>query len=121
MPRNAILPILACLLLAPGLAQAETWTRIKSEAKFRSEVVNRKSVNQNGWVTVKPGGRVVGHIKGQGKIRGKWAWGNGLFCRNITIGKNALGQNCQTEHIAGSKLRYTRDQGKGQASVWIME
>lgn len=107
-------------LSMPNLALAENWKRVKSEADFRAIAVDRKSTNENGWVTSKSNGTMTGNIKGQGKLRGKWAWGNGFFCRNVVVGKNDLGQNCQTVHVSGNKIRFTRDQGKGQVSVWTI-
>ena len=108
-------------LAIPTLASAESWKRIKSEADFRAMAVDRKSTNQNGWVTVKSNGSMTGNIKGQGKLQGRWAWGNGFFCRNAKVGKTDLGQNCQVVHVSGNQIRFTRDQGKGQASVWTMQ
>ncbi len=108
-------------LAVPNIALAENWKRIKSEAQFRALAVDRKSVNQHGWVLVKSDGSMTGKISGQGKVVGKWAWGNGFFCRNINIGTTKLGQNCQTVHASGNKVRFTRDKGKGQTSDWVLQ
>lgn len=121
MKRQFLAIFIATALAFPTATLAESWKRIKSEEQFRTVAVDRKSVNKNGWVTAKSNGTMTGSIKGQGKIRGKWAWGNGFMCRNINVGKKALGQNCQTVHISGDKIRFTRDQGKGQQSVWVLQ
>jgi hypothetical protein len=121
MKHYFLLLALSIAVALPTVAVAESWKRIKSEEQFRALAVDRKVANENGWVLSKSNGDMTGNINGQGKLKGKWAWGNGFFCRNAIVGKNDLGQNCQTVHVAGNKIRFTRDQGKGQQSVWEIQ
>ena len=121
MIRTLICTAAIATALPAADAWAQSWQRIKTEQQFRDLVVGRTGVSEGHRVKVHANGRMSGNIKGRGKINGAWAWSGSFWCRNLNVGGEALGQNCQTVHISGNQVRYTQDKGRGRASVWTLK
>lgn len=109
--------LLASLLMLPGLATAESWKQIRSEADFRSMVVGKPMTWSGGEAIVNADGTTRGKIRNRGKYHGNWAWQGRFYCRNLMIQKKETGTMCQTIEISGDQVRFTRDKGKGGTTV----
>ena len=111
---------LAVATLALTTTAADAWTRIQTEAQFRAQMVGRESwVEGSGGVTPHPDGSVTGRWNGQ-PVRGRWVWDNGAYCRNLIIGSNEIGTNCQHLFIRGNQVRNVSDRGRGRETIAIL-
>ena len=102
-------------------ALADSFKRIKTAEEFNSLVVGKKITWDGGTAMLHANGKAEGKLKKQGKYTGNWAFSKGFYCRNLVIKKKETGTNCQTVEIDGNKMRLTRDQGKGKATVFSLK
>ena len=58
-------------------------------------------------------GKITGRAFGQ-KVTGDWNWRDGYFCRDLFVGGDELGANCQMVQVQGNTVRFTSDRGTGQ-------
>lgn len=105
------------LAMTVSATPAMAWERISDEDALAERVVGRTLVNEAGssWV-VRANGRIEGNWDGQA-MTGIWEWHSGLFCRNVVVGGQQSGTDCQVLEVRGDSLRVIRDQGRGETSV----
>lgn len=60
-------------------------------------------------------GKITGETSKKDKVAGAWAWNKRYWCRNITVGGNALPEDCQKVTIDGNQVTFTRNKGKGDS------
>lgn len=116
MKRLACAGLLASAALIAQPVDAQNLKRIRSEDQFRSIVVGRDLVSGDSSIRVETDGTVSGKVP-RGRVKGKWVWGNGMFCRNVVIGNTALGQDCQVVRSNGKQVVFLPDQGRGEANT----
>ena len=63
-------------------------------------------------LNVSPDGKISGRAFGQ-KVTGDWKWQGGYFCRDLYVGGDELGANCQLVQVNGNTVRFTSDRGQG--------
>lgn len=96
---------------------AAAWERITTAQQFLDRVAGRTFVTETGnTFTSHPDGRVTGTWGGN-EMTGRWEWHSGFWCRNVRVGGQESGTDCQTLELRGNQLRSTRDQGRGEAAV----
>jgi hypothetical protein len=102
-------------------ALADNFKRIKSAEEFNAMVVGKTIDWDGGTAVLYANGKTDGKLKKQGKYTGNWVFSKGFYCRNLVINKKETGTDCQTVEIDGNKMRLTRNQGKGQATVFSLK
>jgi hypothetical protein len=111
MFKRITLASLALVLM--GTTAASAWTRIRTEAEFRAQIVGRNTVIEGRGGTVQHAdGTVTGTWDGQA-VRGRWSWSDGMYCRNLNIGGRVTGTDCLEYFIDGNRVRAVRDYGRG--------
>ena len=50
-------------------------------------------------------------------LAGQWIWRDALFCRRAALDGEDLGSDCGVIEVAGNRMRYIREEGRGAASV----
>jgi len=114
--QNVLIP-LALAALAFTTTAADAWTRIQTEAEFRAQIVGRETwVEGSGGVTAQADGTVTGRWNDQ-RVRGNWIWDNGAYCRNLIIGSQETGTNCQHLFVRGNQVRNVSDRGTGREII----
>jgi hypothetical protein len=106
-----VLPLIA-LLMAPLPAFAEGFAPVRDKAEFIGLVQGKALTRFGIALRVSPRGAIEGRAFGMA-VTGRWAWKDGLFCRDLAYGSTDLGPNCQTVQRKGKTLRFTADAGKG--------
>lgn len=118
MKRSKFIAIAFFTSLALASPLAADFKRIKSEAEFVSAFAGKTLVDENGGTyVIEADGTMSGKAPNGNKIRGAWQWSGRFWCRNVVVGTNELGTNCQTWEVDGSNYRVTRDKGRGKATV----
>ena len=98
--------------LATPLA-ADTFERIENKDGFVSMVKNRALTRLGIRLNVSENGKITGRAFGR-QVTGDWAWRDGYFCRDLFVGGDELGANCQMVQVKGNTMRFTSDRGQGQ-------
>ena len=115
MPRSPF--ALALIALTLSATAADAWTRIRTEAEFRAQVVGRQTwIDGRGGTLSHPDGRVTGEWDGQ-RITGRWVWDNGAYCRNLRLGQTETGTDCQHYFIRGNQVRALSERGRGRETI----
>jgi hypothetical protein len=112
--------VLACLLMLPLPALAESFEPIKEKDRFLDLIQNRelRIGLYNLSLNVLPDGRIDGSAMGW-DITGQWSWKDGYFCREMDWSGTPISYNCQLVEADGAeKLRFTVDQGKGDSATF---
>ena len=104
--------LLALALALPGGAMAEGFSRVDQKDSFLSLVTDRSLTRLGIKLRVTPTGEIEGRAFGR-KVTGDWAWKSGYFCRDLYVGGDDLGANCQKVEVKGDTMRFTSDRGKG--------
>ena len=106
-------------LLALGLVigvaasvQADGFQRVDREESFLSLVSDRALTRLGIKLRVEENGKIRGRAFGQ-KVTGDWRWQAGYFCRDLFVGGDELGANCQKVEVNGNTMRFTSDKGRG--------
>lgn len=111
--------ILRCIALATvSLSLLATtaeagFKQIRKEKDFAALVVGKTVAADNSTIVINADGTLSGKTTDGQRIIGAWKWGGRYWCRNVTVAKTNLGQDCQKMEIDGNKLRVTRDKGRG--------
>ncbi|WP_372885044.1 hypothetical protein [Shimia sp.] len=114
--RFATISILASAMVLANPANAQSLNKITNEDDYRAMVVGHKFYDEHGnWVRSNADGTMVGRFNKE-KLRGAWNWQGRYFCRNIILGKNELGTDCQVVYTNGTQLQSKRNKGKGELS-----
>ena len=104
--------VLALALAVPGAALAEGFSRVDQKDSFLSLVTDRSLTRLGIKLKVTPDGAIEGRAFGR-KVTGDWAWKSGYFCRDLYVGGDDLGANCQMVEVRGNTMRFTSDKGRG--------
>ncbi len=108
--RTICLALLMCLMAVP--ASAEGFERVGEKSGFISLVKDRKLTRLGIRLRVGDDGKISGRAFGQ-RVTGDWRWQEGYFCRDLVVGDDELGANCQMVQVRGNTLRFTSDRGEG--------
>lgn len=92
---------------------AAAWERLTTEQQFRDRIVDRTIEAPNGSFVVGSDGQVAGALGGR-SFQGPWQWHQGFWCRNVRVGNQESGTDCQVWEVNGNQIRMTRDQGRGE-------
>ena len=101
------------LLLFAFSTQAQAFERVQKKDGFVSLVKDRALTRFGIRLQVSENGKISGRAFGQ-KVTGDWTWKGGYFCRDLFVGGDELGANCQMVQVRGDTLRFTSDRGTGQ-------
>lgn len=108
----ASLSVAALLAVAPSVSSAETFQRVEQRDSFLS-IVNDRALTRLGIkLQVTKDGQINGRAFGR-KVTGDWQWRSGYFCRDLYVGGDELGANCQMVQVNGNTIRFTSDRGQG--------
>lgn len=110
-----ILVALLLTLSTPAMAQA--FDRVSEESSFIALIDGKALSNRLYGITlnVAPTGTIVGDALGW-DIDGNWTWQDGFFCRQMAWGGDPIPYNCQLVEARGDEIRFTSDQGTGDAT-----
>lgn len=108
---------LGIAMLSATTVAADSYASVSDEATFLSLIGGKNLTNRLYGVTiaVSPDGTLVGSAAGW-DITGTWSWQNGYFCREMNWGGDPIPYNCQLVEAAGNEMRFTTDQGAGDAA-----
>ncbi len=110
--------IAAALTALPGLAYAQDWQRIDTQAAFVSAVDGKTLQNAGGTAKINGDGTGSGRTE-NGRYALNWVWDSGRYCRNFRFaGQDATGTLCALIDIAGNQIRFTNQGGNNSVSVW---
>ncbi len=108
-------------LFAASPALADGYAPVTDRDTFLS-VVSGKEI-RNGLLginlSVLPDGRISGRAV-RWDVTGTWAWKDGYFCREMDWGGMPIDYNCQLVEVDGNDIRFTVDQGAGQAAEFTL-
>ncbi|MBQ2262518.1 MAG: dihydrodipicolinate reductase [Loktanella sp.] len=106
------------LSLAAGSAYAN-YVPVTDEAAFLQLVENRELRHRFYPITLQvlSDGQVTGSALGWG-VAGTWSWEDGYFCRELNWGGDPIPYNCQLVEVNNDLIRFTVDQGAGQAAAF---
>jgi hypothetical protein len=107
------LGIAALLTGIPGVSVAESFERIEGRDSFLSLVKDRALTRLGIRLQVTHDGQIKGRAFGR-EVSGDWKWQSGYFCRDLYVGGDELGANCQLVQVNGNTIRFTSDQGQGE-------
>jgi hypothetical protein len=108
----AIAAAIVTMLASPVAIAAQPFDVVQSRDTFVSLVQGKELRRFGIRLTVTPDGTIQGRAFGT-PVTGQWAWDNGYFCRDLFLGEDDLGFNCQLVQVNGETLRFTSDQGQG--------
>jgi hypothetical protein len=98
------------------MADANTWTRCDDEGSFRAAFADRELCGDGATFVIHSDGSLTGTAEGA-RLSGEWCWRDGFFCRRATLAGEDLGWDCEIIERSGKRMRYTRDMGRGTASI----
>lgn len=96
------------------------WRRIETEMAFRQAIVDRMVTSEGMRFTIHSDGRISGRIDHK-CLTGTWYWIDRYFCRTARLDGEDLGLDCEVIEIRGGRMRYTRDKGRGGATIVMIE
>ncbi|MCK8484074.1 hypothetical protein MUY21_08500 [Aliiroseovarius sp. S2029] len=92
------------------------WRQITTKEAFVRTFADKVLVGDGMEFTIHSDGRMSGRINGE-VLTGNWYWSGKFFCRTAMWRGEDLGLDCETIEARRSQMRYTRDKGRGEASV----
>lgn len=109
--------IIAVTLWGTALFADEGFQPVTTEQTFLQILGDRNLSNRLYGVnlSVTPDGAIAGTGAGW-DVTGRWSFQDGFFCRDMTWGDDALPYNCQLVESNGDEMRFTSDQGTGEAA-----
>ena len=121
MTRTLLSAALVIASISAAPAFADKWKTIRTEADFRSQVVDKKVTWNGNWGIINADGTAEGKLQKQGAYEGNWVWSGRFYCRNFVIGGKATGTNCAKVEISGDKVRFLNDKGKGRVTEAVFD
>ena len=94
----------------------QIWTRINTERDFRSHVLDRLWTADGMDFTIQSDGHLTGMVDGE-PLTGRWTWSDCYFCRTAELAGEDLGRDCEIIEVREDEMRYTRNMGKGEATI----
>lgn len=111
--KHIILCLGAALLTSlPSTSLADSFKRVDQRDSFMSLVSDRALTRLGIKLQVTEDGQIKGRAFGR-KVTGDWQWRSGYFCRDLFVGGDELGANCQMVQVKGNTIRFTSDKGQG--------
>ena len=112
---------LAAVLWATTSFANEGLQPIRDAETFLSVLGDRNLSNRLYGVNlaVTPDGAIAGTGAGW-DVTGTWTFQDGFFCREMTWGDDPLPYNCQLVESDGREMRFTSDQGTGEAASFVL-
>ena len=110
----------AIILALTSPALAISGKKLNTIDEFQSRVVGKILTSSDGFVTVRKNGSIGGEVQGK-KLKGKWNWQEGYFCRSLVWGGKNMGSACQEIRVNGKSVHFIRDQGKGSATSYTIK
>lgn len=110
--KHALLSLALLAFATPSSGGAEEFHRVAERDSFLQLVNNRALTRLGIKLQVTADGQIRGRAFGR-KVTGDWRWQSGYFCRDLFVGGDELGANCQMVQVKGDTLRFTSDRGKG--------
>lgn len=110
------LALALALALAGGPALAEL-DRVERAAEFVALVSGKTLTRPLVRLEVTTSGTIQG-TGAKWAVRGRWAWREGYFCRDLWWGGDSLGYDCQEVRSDGQRIRFTSDRGRGASAVF---
>lgn len=109
--------LLVAVLTFATPVSADAFERVTEKNVFLTLVLGKALTNRLYGVTltVSPYGQISGDAFGRAVV-GDWSWQRGFFCREMTWGDRAIPYNCQLVEARGTDVRFTSDQGAGDAA-----
>ncbi|MFN3663714.1 dihydrodipicolinate reductase [Yoonia sp.] len=106
------------LTLTAGAAFAD-YAPVTDEAAFMQLVEGRELRHRFYPIrlVVQNDGQVTGSAVGW-DVAGTWSWQDGYFCRELVWGGDPIPFNCQLVEVNDDLIRFTVDQGAGQAAAF---
>lgn len=83
---------------------------VATEAEFTEKIVGHALTYSRGVIILNPDGTLGGSFGSDGVV-GTWAWKDGKFCRELSIGSRAYAYECQTPQISENRMRSIRADG----------
>lgn len=108
----------ATVLALSGPSFADSMKPITTEADFRAQVVGKKLMFGDDYVTARANGKVVGNFGGKA-LNGAWAWRDQFWCRTLTT--HAKNTDCQAWETDGKTYRVTRQRGQGKSFDYTLK
>ena len=95
------------------VARAES-KRITDLETLQREVVGRPmaNINDSERFTIEPGGRLSGFID-NAKVRGKWEFRDGYFCRSFRVDIRFIEDGCNVISFDENGITMIRAEGQG--------
>lgn len=106
-------------LALPAPAEAQDFRTVADRNEFL-QLIAGKTLNirlYNLSLNVQGNGQITGGAMGW-DVTGSWSWQDGFFCREMSWGGDAIPYNCQLVEVAGDLMRFTTDQGAGEAATF---
>ncbi|MCK8462937.1 hypothetical protein MUY35_03630 [Aliiroseovarius sp. S1339] len=97
-------------------APEASWHRIENKIAFVAAIADRPLKGDGLRFQIHADGKISGQV-GTETLAGEWHWENGFFCRTAWLEGESLGLDCEIIEIRGAEMRYTRNMGRGDASV----
>jgi hypothetical protein len=115
-----LVAVLALVFGVAGPAAANGYEPIRDKSAFLS-LIEGRSLQLKLFrisLSVLPDGRIDGSALGW-PVTGSWYWKNGYFCREMDWSGSPIPFNCQLVEAQGDdQIRFTVDQGKGEAATF---
>ena len=113
----AVLVLVGCAAEAPirheSPVEVSGEKRVTTRQAFRNLVVGRTFSNDLGSGRCLADGTMTGEFGGR-RLTGYWYWEDGFFCRDIRVGPEYLGSDCQIVLISEDELTVVRNRGNGE-------
>ena len=93
-----------------------SWTRIETEAAFRAAFAGRAFAADGVAFLIHEDGRITGAVDGR-PLNGRWWWEGAFLCRTARIDVEDLGTERELIERDGDRVRYTHDEGRGDAQI----
>jgi hypothetical protein len=108
---------LTALTASPTLAE---FAKVASEQEFIALISGKKLTRPLVKIEVSPSGQISG-TGASWAVTGQWQWQGSYFCRSLEWGGDDLGYNCQEVASDGGRIRFTSDQGAGDAAIFALK
>lgn len=92
------------------------WQKITTERAFLAAFSDKQLFADDLRFVIHSDGTMTGTI-GDAVLRGNWYWRDIFFCRTAELDGEDLGLDCEIIEARGNQMRYTRNEGAGEASV----
>jgi len=116
MKHVAIALIAGAAVLAASGAEAD-FKKIRKEADFVAQIVGKSVVAETNTTKINADGTFSGKTTDGRRFNGVWNWQGRFWCRNGRLEGTEIGSDCQLWEIDGTRVRVTRNKGKGDAQV----